>query len=488
MTVQTHPPTDADNVGGATPTPPATSDTTPSPSRKDFLGTAAKAAAGVAVAGTALGATPALAAGSRRLPEILRTGSPVTLTYYFGANPAEAQTRQKLFNQFMAANPDIKIANQLDSVVHLQKFNTEVAGGNAPDLTMSWELDYSSYAKRGVYMDLKPFIARDSQFQQQVMSQQYPALLNMFTFEGHLYVLPEQVTDTVLFYNKDHMAAAGLTMPTSWDDKTWTWDKFLSYAQKLTQRRGSRVTRYGYTEMWGWGLTACNVIAAANGGNWFNQAVNPAAGSSNLSDPKIMRAVQWYADLTNVYKVAASNATTTTTPGFQLFQTGRASMGIVGHWFYPAFAGTAGLHFDIAPVPIGPNGDPHSRTNVGGTGISMSAKTKYPEQCWRFIKFWAGLQGQQGVAQSGLFVPALKNVGQSSAYTQSNSALSHSTLFTNVLGEGYVHSLPISRAWPEFSIPWTNVLMSQVWQGTKSAAQALPSLDQTINADIKKFG
>ncbi len=56
----------------------------------------------------------------------MRTGSPVTLTYYFGANAAEAQTRQKIINQFMAANPDIKIVNQLDGFNHLQKFNTEV--------------------------------------------------------------------------------------------------------------------------------------------------------------------------------------------------------------------------------------------------------------------------------------------------------------------------------------------------------------------------
>jgi len=486
MTAPTNRPSGKDG-GGANDALPRQDDAA-DVSRRGFLGRAAALTAGVAAAGTALGAAPALAAGARNLPTIVSQAAPVTLTYYFGANPAEAQTRQKIFNQFMAANPDIKIVNQLDSVAHLQKFNTEVAGGSPPDLTMSWELDYSAYAARGVYLDLKPFIARDTEFQHSAMSQQYPALLDMFTYEGHLYVLPEQVTDTVLYYNRDHLAAAGLKMPTSWTDKTWTWDKFQSYAEKLTQRHGSRISRYGYTEMWYWPLTACNVIAAANGGNWFAQTVNPKAGSSNLSDPKISAAIQWYADLTNVQKVAASNATTTTTAGFQLFQTGHASMGIAGHWFYPAFAGTAGLNFDIAPVPIGPSGDPYSRTNVGGTGISISAKTKYPEACWRFVKFWAGLQGQTGVAKSGLFVPALRNVGHSAAYTRSNAALAHATIFTDILSEGHVHSLPISRAWPQFSIPWGNVLISQVWQGAQSAAHALPALDKTINADIQKYG
>jgi multiple sugar transport system substrate-binding protein len=177
----------------------------------------------------------------------------------------------------------------------------------------------------------------------------------------------------------------------------------------------------------------------------------------------------------------------TTTAGFQLFMTGKASMGIIGHWFYPAFASTSGLHFDVAPVPIGPAGTTHSRTNIGGTGISICAKTKYPEQAWRFVKFWAGIQGQTAIAKSGLWVPALRNVGQSAAYTTGNSALAHATLFTEVLSKGYVHSLPISTAWPEFSIPWTTVLQDQIWQGAKAAAPLLPPLDKTINADIAKY-
>lgn len=460
----------------------------PSPSRKDFLGLSAKVAAGTALAGAGLGALPALTAdAASRVPQVMRKGSQVTLTYYFGANPAEAQLRQGLFNQFEAANPDIKIVTQLDGTQHLQKFNTEVAGGNPPDLTMSWELDYSAYAKKGVLMDLDQFIKGDSEFQNTVMPQQYKAVLDMFSYGGKLWVLPEQVTDTVLFYNKDHVKAAGLTMPTSWDDASWTWDKFLSYAQKLTQKSGSRVTRYGYAEMWWYALTACDVIAAANGGNWFNQPVNPPSGSSNLTDPKITQAIQWYADLTNVHKVAPSNATLTTTAGFQLFMTGKVSMGIVGHWFYGAFAGTKGLNFDIAPVPIGPGGNKYSRTNIGGTGISIMAKTKYPEQCWRFVKFWAGLQGQTAIAKSGLWVPALKSVGASAAYTKSNSAMAHATIFTDVLAKGYVHSLPISTAWPIFSVPWSSAIQDQIWQGGKSASGVLPGVDKTINADIAKY-
>ncbi len=477
------------DTGGETTAPlDVTAHTNTSLSRSAFLGRAASAAAGAALAGVGIRSLPVQAAtAGMRAPQFMRKGSQVTLTYYFGANAAEAQLRQKLFNQFEAANPDIKIATQLDGTAHLQKLNTEIAGGNPPDLMMSWELDYGAYAKRGVLLDLDQFIKNDSEFQHTVMPQQYKAVLDMFSYGSKLWVLPEQVTDTVLFYNKDHVKQAGLQMPTSWDDPTWTWDRFLEYATKLTQKRGSRVTRYGYTDMWWYALTASSVIAAANGGDWFSQPVNPPAGSSNLSDPKIAKAIQWYADLTNVHNVAPGNRTLTTTPGFQLFMTGKASMGIVGHWFYPAFAGTSGLNFDLAPVPIGPDGAKYSRTNIGGTGISISAKTKYPEQCWRFVKFWAGIQGQTAIAKSGLWVPALKNIGSSAAYTKSNAALAHATIFTDVLAKGYVHSLPISTAWPIFSVPWSSAIQDQIWGGSKKAADVLPALDRTINTDIQKY-
>jgi len=103
------------------------------------------------------------------------------------------------------------------------------------------------------------------------------------------------------------------------------------------------------------------------------------------------------------------------------------------------------------------------------------------------VKFWAGIQGQTAIAKSGLWVPALKNIGASPAYTKSNAAMAHATVFTDVLAKGYVHSLPISTAWPEFFVPWTTVLQDQIWNGTKKAADVLPALDATINADIKKY-
>lgn len=463
-------------------------DTTAPLSRKRFLGTAAAAAA-AAAAGTGLERASAFAAPDpAHLPQIMRTGNPVTLTYLIADTPAELRLRQKVLAKFMAANPDIKVVFQNGGNAFHQKLNTAIAGGNPPDLIKAFELQQPDYTQRGVYMQLDPFYAHDSQFQEQVMAQQYPVVLDMFRYQGHVYAIPEEVNNVVLYYNRNHLKEAGLTMPSSWNDPSWTWDKFLGYAKKLTQQRGSRVTRYGYAELWWWPLTACSVLAPANGGYWFNKhPVNPHAGSSNLADPKIARAVQFYADLSNVHKVAPNNRSLEAQTGSQLLLSGRASMGIVGHWTFQDFA-AAGLPFDLAPIPIGPDGGSHSATGLGGIGLAMSSKTKYPEQCWRFIKYWTGLQGETQFAASGLWVPTLRNVGQSAAYMKANAAVPHPGLFPDVLKEGYAYSLPITRAYPYYMNAWANTLIDQVWSGKQTARAVLPGLDNTINAAIKKYG
>jgi len=48
--------------------------------------------------------------------------------------------------------------------------------------------------------------------------------------------------------------------------------------------------------------------------------------------------------------------------------------------------------------------------------------------------------------------------------------------------------LPISNSWADFSIPWANGLIDQVWAGKQPAAQVTPALDKIINASIKKNG
>lgn len=449
--------------------------------RRGFLETATKAA--MTISGMSMLEAALNGCG---VPATNTNKGQANLTWYTEATPGEVVMMKQLIAQFHAKNPNINISLLIGNGSHLQKLNTMLAGGSPPDIVKMWETDYGSYAKKGVFYDLNDFIKKDPQFQDKVKPDIYPAHIAMFSWEGKFYVMPDQTTNVVLFYNKDHVKEASLQMPTSWDDSSWSWNKFLDYARKLTKTSGGRTSRYGFAESWSWPYSATGALAVANNGRWFEKKpVNPAPGDSNLSDPNITSTVQWYADLSNVQKVAASSKSLQSQSGYQLFQTGKTSMTIVGHWFYDAFTQTKGLNFDIAPIPIGPDGGSHSATDMGGNGVSISARSKYLEEAWRFVSFYGGPEAT--TFRTSIWIPTLKSVGDSQAFKKANAALEHANLFTDVLKAGYVHNLPITTAWPNFSTQWINV-MNDIWDGKKQANTALKDLDGYVNKALQQYG
>ena len=56
------------------------------------------------------------------------------------------------------------------------------------------------------------------------------------SFEGSVYGFPRDIGLEVLYYNKDHFDAAGLSYP----DDSWTWDDLLAAAETLTEIWRSR--------------------------------------------------------------------------------------------------------------------------------------------------------------------------------------------------------------------------------------------------------
>ncbi|CAN5792387.1 sugar ABC transporter substrate-binding protein [soil metagenome] len=397
------------------------------------------------------------------------------INFYFGANPDEARTRQTVIDAFQEKFPQITVNPQVAEGDPLQELQTQFAGGAGPDVMMAWELTYSGLATRNVMADLTERIAADAEFAQVVAEDHEPSLLDMFNWDGKQYVLPEQFAGVALYYNKTIFADAGLEVPPAdWTDESWTWERFLETAEALTVRDGDRVTQFGFADAW-WMPLSATVIATGNGGNWFDTYVDPQA--STITDPKMVEGLQWYADLANVHRVAPNAEEIATQAGPDMFMGGRVAMVLVGHWMYPAFSGTEGLDFDLAVLPVGPQGTT-PKTDLGSTGLAISASTEYPDHAWEFVKFSTSPEGQEIIAQSGLFVPVLKSVGQSEAYLSSHPAIENATVFT----DGLAHSvpLPITTMWGEIAAIGDREL-GAVWRGEANAADVCAALEPQIN-------
>ncbi len=439
-------------------------------SRRDVL-----KAGGGAAALLPLSAAASPGRGPSRAPVRAQELAEAEITFFFGANPAEAETRQKVVDAFMAKFPQITVKTQIaegDAIVELQ---TMAAGGSTPDVMMAWELSYSGLGERGMYADLNAFLLEDTEFKAVVDAEMVPSLLQMFQWNGAQYVLPEQYAGVFLYYNKDLFEAAGVAPPPAdWNDTTWTYDKVLETAQALTVGDGDRVSQYGFVDGW-WPPLSAMVWGTGNGGNWFDTYVNPTA--STLSDPKMIDAVQWYADLVHVHNVAPNAEAIATQGGADMFMGGRAAMCLVGHWFYPAFSAIENLNFDVAVFPVGPGGTT-PKTDLGSTGLAISATTEHPEAAWEFVKFSTGPEGQSVIAESGLFIPVLRSVGQSEAFLGAHTKVQNTQVFIDAMEASI--PLPITPAWNAVAEVWSREVV-RVMNGEAPASEVLPALDPQIN-------
>lgn len=449
-------------------------------SRRDMLKLTggALAATVLAACGGSPSPTPNASGGATAAPgQASQQLGPAELVFFFGANVDEAKTRQKVIDAFTQKFPQIKIKTNVAEGDPVQELQTQFAGGAGPDVMMAWELSYSGLAERGLYADLGEIIKNDSDFTSKVVPDHVPALLDMFKWKGKQYVLPEQYAGVVLYYNKKLFADAGLAVPSKdWKDTSWNYAKFLETAQALTKKDANgKVAQYGFVDPW-WAPLSATVWATSNGGNWFDQYVNPT--KSTITDPKLVEGIQFYADLANKHHVAPTADESQAQSGPDLFMSGKAAMALVGHWFYPAFSAKEGLDFDVGVIPVGPQGST-PKTDLGSTGLAISATTKYHDQAWEFVKFATGPEGQKIVAESGLFVPVLKSIGKSDAFLKAHTKIQNAQVFT----EGLENSvpLPISPVWNQVSDIWAREL-DTVLRGKASAADVAAKLEPQINA------
>jgi multiple sugar transport system substrate-binding protein len=130
-------------------------------------------------------------------------------------------------------------------------------------------------------------------------------------------------------------------------------------------------------------------------------------------------------------------------------------------------------------LPVGPSlPKGHSaRSNIGTTGLSISASSQRKDQAWQFVKFATGPVGQAIIAESCLFVPVLRSVLTSDGFAKAHNRIRN----LSVLTEGPSHSegLPVTLAWEKI-VALMDRNMGPVLRGAR-AATSLTGLSQAVD-------
>ncbi|HET9874633.1 MAG TPA: sugar ABC transporter substrate-binding protein [Mycobacterium sp.] len=411
------------------------------------------------------------------------SGDDAALTFFFAANPEEADARLRIIEAFQREHRGIKVRIVRAGGDPMQQMSTFCAGGKCPDVLMAWEFSYAGLADRGVLLDLNTMLARDHSFAAELASDSIAALYQTFTFNGGQYAFPEQWSGNFVFYNKKLFADAGVTPPPARWQQPWSFTEFLDTATALTKRNSAgRITQWGLVDTWVPSYSAA-LFGMNNGTPWSSPRMNPT--HLNFDDDKFIEGVQFYADLANVHRVAPAAPDTQSMSTMDLFSLGKAAMALGGHWRYQTFARADGLDFDVTVLPTGPKArqkGEKARSNIGSTGLAIAASSRRKEQAWEFVKFTAGPAGQALIGESGLFVPVLKSAIGSPGFAAAHPGVDHLEVLTG--GPAHSEGLPISPSWEK-----VNALMNRafgpVLRGKRPAASLKTGLSHQIDEVLR---
>lgn len=114
-----------------------------------------------------------------------------------------------------------------------------------------------------------------------------------------------------------------------------------------------------------------------------------------------MQGLTFWTDLITSGAAPSYQKTVDTAPD-AMFQSGKAAMIYAGSW-YPGIFVKSDIKdkIDVVEMPAGPAGQ---KTLLSSNAYSMAAKSKHPEEAWKFLSFIAGPEGAKVGAQSKVVV------------------------------------------------------------------------------------
>lgn len=320
--------------------------------------------------------------------------TPVTLTLTCYGSETDAKAYEERAALLHEKYPEIilEIMN-LPNDGYDAKVQTMIASDTVPDIIQTNEAS-NSYASKGVFTDLGELATQAGLD----VDARFGSAADAYKWQDKLYAMPDRGGAMVVYYNRDMFDAAGVEYPS----KEWTWDDFLSAAQKLTLTDDSGVvTQYGFAAggWWPWWMS----FMYQNGGRVLDETLENVV----VNAPENVEAINFYTDLVHKYKVAPS-ADDYSRFGLQdgkpdpLFAQGNTAMCITGYWNVASLTSVEGLNWDMAPVW----GNKENATFAFGTGLAIPTNSKHVAEAFKAIEFLTSVEGQTPIVTNNEDAPA----------------------------------------------------------------------------------
>ncbi|OGI01083.1 MAG: hypothetical protein A2Y25_04915 [Candidatus Melainabacteria bacterium GWF2_37_15] len=297
---------------------------------------------------------------------------------------SEVSIIQPLIKEFESQNPDIKVEFIHTPNNYFQKLHLLAASGLTPDVVFVNNIYGPLYAENGIFMDLSGYFTGAKYFHKEA--------LHALNHKGKLYAVPRDVSNLVIYYNKDIFDKHNVSYPSS----DWTFEDFLNICKKLTNKNNWGISFEEAPLFW-------LPYLWSNGGGF----ISPDLKQIDLDKPEAIQAIQFYSDLRNKYHVAPTKSQTGSATMAQLFMQEKLAMHFSGRWFMPIYTQEIKFNWGIVRFPKGKAG---SVVGCDSSGWAISSKTMHPEEALRFVRFLSSKTSIEKFTKSGLITPARMDV------------------------------------------------------------------------------
>lgn len=326
----------------------------------------------------------------------------ITISNWLEAEEATSAIFKELLDDFMAANPDVKVESQ---AIPFNQYKDQVliagTSGNAADVIMGNSQMMSAFNGAGILAELDNLAAKE------VLDDIYPGYLSGTTYDGKVKALSWAPHPLAMYYNKDLFTKAGLDP----EKAPTTWDEMTEAARAITKlgKDDSGNTLYGL------GITTGKV---AHTGTVFNGILYSYGGHFvddngivDLNNAENIEALTWIKQLVDEKVIPVGLEIKDVRGLFASGQIGIIFDGDMGRGAFRTSSGV-GTEFDaimgIATIPVGKTG--RSETVYTEHQLGIFAKSAHQDAAVRLVEYLISKDAMVKYHNSNAVLSARKSI------------------------------------------------------------------------------
>ncbi|MFW6598411.1 ABC transporter substrate-binding protein [Propionibacteriaceae bacterium Y2011] len=224
-----------------------------------------------------------------------------------------------------------------------------------------------------------------------------PGYLDLFTVDGKVIGMPQEVNTNGIYYNKRLLTEAGVTLPTP----EWSWDDLFAAVESLAVTEGSTVKSYGMHVGWStindpFGMSMYS--RSFGGPGLAGEASTTFRGVTSIeASAQFREGAQRFVE---AIKAGGINGPSFSTQNsVATFMNGELPMMYGGQWFTGFFSKQVTDEWGFVTMPKGSNG---SVAILEGNAFCSPANLKDPQSTWKLIHYMLTTGFNEAYAEVGL--------------------------------------------------------------------------------------